>query len=63
MNIVLIVVLALIAILIVAIICWIIATYNKFVKMRSNVDEGFSTMDVYLKKRYDLIPNLVATVK
>ena len=63
MNIVLIVVLALIAILIVAIICWIIATYNKFVKMRNNVDEGFSTMDVYLKKRYDLIPNLVATVK
>lgn len=63
MNIVLIVVLALIAILIVAIVCWIIGTYNKFIKMRNNVDEGFSTMDVYLKKRYDLIPNLVATVK
>ena len=31
--------------------------------MRNNVEEGFSTMDVYMKKRYDLIPNLVETVK
>lgn len=38
-------------------------TYNGFVKMKNNVEEGFSTMDVYLKKRYDLIPNLVETVK
>lgn len=40
-----------------------ICTYNKLVKMRIQVDEAFSTMDVYLKKRYDLIPNIVATVK
>ena len=31
--------------------------------MRNNVEEAFSTMDVYLKKRYDLIPNYVETVK
>ncbi len=49
-------------VLVIAII-WIIASYNMFVKMRNNVDEGFSTMDVYLKKRFDLIPNLVETVK
>ena len=41
----------------------IISMYNKFVKMRNSVEEAYSTMDVYLKKRYDLIPNLVETVK
>ncbi len=46
-----------------AIIIWFIATYNTFVSMRSSCEEAFSTMDVYLKKRYDLIPNLVNTVK
>ena len=48
---------------IIALVIWLIATYNTFVKMRNNVEEGFSTMDVYMKKRYDLIPNLVETVK
>lgn len=47
----------------IAFIAWLISTYNKFVKMKNNIEEGFSTMDVYLKKRYDLIPNLVETVK
>ena len=40
-----------------------IATYNSFVRLSSQVDEAFATMDVYLKKRYDLIPNLVEVVK
>lgn len=48
---------------IIALVIWLISTYNTFVKMRNNVEEGFSTMDVYMKKRYDLIPNLVETVK
>lgn len=39
------------------------ATYNALIKKRNSVDEAFSTMDVYLKKRWDLIPNLVSTVK
>lgn len=42
---------------------WLIATYNGFVRLRNMTEEAFSTMDVYLKKRYDLIPNLVETVK
>lgn len=42
---------------------WAVSTYNKFVRMRNIIEEAFSTMDVYLKKRYDLIPNLVETVK
>ncbi|MDY0236099.1 MAG: LemA family protein [Gudongella sp.] len=37
--------------------------YNSFVKLRNTVEEAFATMDVYLKKRYDLIPNLIETVK
>ena len=42
---------------------WFISTYNGLIKQRNQVREAFSTMDVYLKKRFDLIPNLVATVK
>lgn len=37
--------------------------YNSFVKLRNQSDEAFSTMDIYLKKRYDMIPNLVEIVK
>lgn len=40
-----------------------IGVYNSLVKLKVKVDEGFATMDVYLTKRYDLIPNLVETVK
>lgn len=39
------------------------ATYNSFVKLNNQVKEAFSTMDVYLKKRWDLIPNIVKVVK
>lgn len=52
------------AIVLVAIILiWVIVTYNRFVKLNNRVEEGFSTMDVYLKKRWDLVPNLVEAVK
>ena len=40
-----------------------ISIKNKFVESEILIDESFSTMDVYLKKRHDLIPNLVETVK
>lgn len=53
---------AIIAILIITIIA-IFLTYNNLVKLKMKVEEAFSTMDVYLKKRWDLIPNLVSTVK
>lgn len=48
---------------VVLLILWVIITYNGFIKLKNRCEEGFSTMDVYLKKRFDLIPNLVATVK
>lgn len=37
--------------------------YNKFIILRNYTQEAFSTMDVYLKKRWDLIPNLIETIK
>ena len=40
-----------------------ILMYNSFIRMRNNCEEAFATMDVYLKKRFDLIPNLVETVR
>ena len=49
--------------IVILLVLWLIITYNIFVSMRNSIDEAFSTMDVYLKKRYDLIPNIVATVK
>ena len=48
---------------VVIILIWLVATRNSLVGLSNQVDEAFSTMDVYLKKRYDLIPNLVETVK
>ncbi len=47
----------------VLIVLWVIGTYNSLIRLRTQVEEGYSTMDVYLKKRFDLIPNLVSTVK
>ncbi|HAR92261.1 MAG TPA: hypothetical protein DCR28_04145 [Eubacterium sp.] len=42
---------------------WLASTYNGLIRKRNTCEEAFSTMDVYLKKRFDLIPNLVSTVK
>ncbi|MCC6661051.1 MAG: LemA family protein [Phycisphaerales bacterium] len=42
---------------------WVVATYNRFVHLRQYIRESWSDIDVELKRRYDLIPNLVATVK
>lgn len=50
-------------ILILIITIYFIAIYNKLIRLRNLVNEGWSGIDVFLKKRYDLIPNLVETVK
>ncbi len=52
----------LIAIVVIILIA-VLATYNSLVQLNNKVKEAFSTMDVYLKKRWDLIPNIVETVK
>ena len=40
-----------------------ICIYNRLVRLRARVDNGWSQIDVQLRRRYDLIPNLVETVK
>ncbi len=50
-------------VLIILIFAYIIGVYNKGITLRNYIKEAFSTMDVYLKKRWDLVPNLVETVK
>ena len=46
-----------------AVVIWIIAVYNGLIKLKNRVDEAWSDIDVQLKRRYNLIPNLVSTVK
>lgn len=42
---------------------WVIFTYNGLITLKNRTDEAWSDIDVQLKRRYDLIPNLVETVK
>jgi LemA protein len=42
---------------------WLVLSYNALVKARNKVDEAWSGIDVQLKRRHDLVPNLVETVK
>jgi LemA protein len=49
--------------IVVAVALWVIATYNGLIGWRNRVKESWSDIDVQLKRRYDLIPNLVETVK
>lgn len=51
------------AIIGVLIVVWAIATYNRMRTISNRVDNAWSQVDVQLKRRYDLIPNLVETVK
>ena len=57
------IVIAVVVVVLLAIILGFISAYNTLVKLRNSVEEAFATMDVYLKKRWDLIPNIVASVK
>ena len=55
--------LIIIGVLVFLLIVWIIAIYNKLIRNRNRVDNAWHQIDVQLKRRYDLIPNLVETVK
>ena len=48
---------------IVVIVLWVITVYNGLVSMRQRVSQAFADVDVQLRQRHDLIPNLVETVK
>lgn len=54
----------LIVIIVIAIVgIWLVSLYNRLVKLRNNRENAFADIDVQLKQRHDLIPQLVATVK
>lgn len=53
----------LLLIALVVLILWAISIYNGLITLKNRVDEAWSDIDVQLKRRYDLIPNLVETVK
>ena len=52
-----------ILVVIVLVIIWAISLYNNLVKLRNNRENAFANIDVQLKQRHDLIPQLVSTVK
>ena len=52
-----------IVVILVVLAIWVISTYNGLVGLRNKVHDQFSQIDIQLKKRFDLIPNLVETVK
>ena len=49
--------------IIVVVVLWLIGTFNALVRMRNRMREALSDIDVQSKRRYDLIPNLIETVK
>ena len=49
--------------IVVVLVVWAVAIYNGLIRLKNRVDEAWSDIDVQLKRRYDLIPNLVSTVK
>ena len=55
--------LVVIAVLVFLVLAWFVYYYNKLVRLRNQVDNAWHQIDVQLKRRYDLIPNLLETVK
>jgi len=53
----------LVCLVVVLVIAWALSAYNRLVRQRNQVEAAWAQIDVQLKRRYDLIPNLVETVK
>ena len=51
------------ALILVLVVLYLVVTYNRLVTLRNRIDNAWSQIDVQLRRRYDLIPNLVETVK
>lgn len=47
----------------IVIVLWVVSIYNGFVRLRTRAEEAWADIDVQLKRRYDLIPNLIEAVK
>jgi LemA protein len=50
-------------IILAVVVLWVVATYNRFIRLRTRSEEAWADIDVQLKRRFDLIPNLIETVK
>src|SRR5882724_3692314 len=57
------IILIVIAVVVIGLIAFVIGVYNKLVTMRNRYKNAYAQIDVQLKRRYDLIPNLVETAK
>jgi LemA protein len=57
------IILAMVAVVVLVLVVWPIAIYNRLVALRNRIDNAWSQIDVQLNRRHDLIPNLVETVK
>ncbi len=55
--------LVVILVVLVVVALWVVGKYNGLVRLKNEVENGWAQIDVQLKRRYDLIPNLVETVK
>ena len=55
--------LIIVLVVLVLIALWLVGLYNRLVSLRNNRENAFANIDVQLKQRYDLVPQLVATVK
>lgn len=52
-----------ILVIVVLLVIWGVSLYNNLVKLRNNRENAFANIDVQLKQRHDLVPQLVSTVK
>ncbi|MEI7482084.1 MAG: LemA family protein, partial [Elusimicrobiota bacterium] len=50
-------------IVLLAVVMWVVLIFNNLIKLRNQVANAFKQIDVQLKRRYDLIPNLINSVK
>jgi LemA protein len=57
------IVLGVLVFLVVVLLAWVVGIYNGLVRLRNQLENAWAQIDVQLKRRYDLIPNLVETVK
>jgi len=55
--------LLILVVVLIAVALWFVAVYNGLIKLKVRTNEAWSDIDVQLKRRYDLIPNLINTVK
>lgn len=53
----------LVIVILAAVVIWVVMTYNNFIRYKNNADEAWSDIDVQIKRRHDLIPNLIESVK